>query len=163
MGGLTIKIAMKQFNLEEYLRLKEEGKEPKIVTRDGRDVRIICTDRNNTDGCIVALINNDGIETAMGFYENGNYLSYMEDDRDLFFADPEPTYRPYKDADECFMSLKEHDMIVRHTDGDYHLVVTINDSHIWLGNAQIGFTHEQLLNEFTFIDGSPCGVKEGEA
>ena len=33
---------MKQFSLEEYL----EHPDRKVVTRDGRSVRIICTDRN---------------------------------------------------------------------------------------------------------------------
>lgn len=32
---------MKQFNLEEYLKNPKR----KVVTRDGRDVRVICTDR----------------------------------------------------------------------------------------------------------------------
>ena len=35
---------MKQFNLEEYL--KDPNK--KVVTRDGRNARIVCTDRKGT-------------------------------------------------------------------------------------------------------------------
>lgn len=35
---------MKQFDLEAYNRMIAEGKTPKIVSRDGRDVRILCTD-----------------------------------------------------------------------------------------------------------------------
>lgn len=42
---------MKQFNLEEYL--KDPNK--KVVTRDGRNVRIICTDRKGTEYSVVAL------------------------------------------------------------------------------------------------------------
>ena len=34
---------MKPFNLEEHLKNPER----KVVTRDGREVRIICTDFNN--------------------------------------------------------------------------------------------------------------------
>lgn len=42
---------MKEFSLEEYLKNPNR----KIVTRDGRDVRIICTDRRGGDHPILAL------------------------------------------------------------------------------------------------------------
>ena len=42
---------MKQFDLKEYL--KDPNK--KVVTRDGRNVRIICTDRRGEDHPILAL------------------------------------------------------------------------------------------------------------
>lgn len=79
---------MKQFNLEEYLRLKEEGKEPKIVTRDGKSVRIICTERK-TD-CkhpIVALIDYGRYE-QVNTYSIDGFLQYLNADHrdDLFFA-----------------------------------------------------------------------------
>ena len=43
---------MKQFNLEEYLKNPSR----KVVTRDGRNVRIICTDKRGTNFPIVALV-----------------------------------------------------------------------------------------------------------
>ena len=46
------KIIMKPFNLEEYLANPTK----KVVTRDGRNVRIICTDRKGTDFPIVGLV-----------------------------------------------------------------------------------------------------------
>ena len=50
---------MKQFNLEEYLK----NPDSEIVSRDGRTVRIRCTDRKR-DTPIIALVNdaNDGQE-----------------------------------------------------------------------------------------------------
>ena len=42
---------MKDFNLEEF----KKNPSQKVVTRDGRDVRIICTDAKN-DESIIALI-----------------------------------------------------------------------------------------------------------
>lgn len=81
---------MKQFDLEEYLRLKEEGKEPKIVTRDGRDARIICTDRQGSQP-VVALVSQDvDYEEFYSFYANGLYTDNLETILDLFFA---PTKR----------------------------------------------------------------------
>ena len=79
---------MKAFSLKEYL----ENPERKVVTRDGRGVRIRCTDRRGTDQPIVALV-----ETSTGKAEN--ICAYREDGRwspaggpvvdsnlDLFFA-----------------------------------------------------------------------------
>ena len=43
---------MKQFNLEEYLKNPSK----KVVTRDGRNARICCTDRKSEEQPIVALI-----------------------------------------------------------------------------------------------------------
>lgn len=46
---------MKQFNLQEYLAHPER----KVVTRDGRPVRIICTDSDAECGSIVAIVTMD--------------------------------------------------------------------------------------------------------
>lgn len=73
---------------------------------------------------------------------------------------PEPHYRPYANAEECFKDVQKHGMLVRHIDGDYHLIVTIGDKYIWLGNASVGIDRDNLLKEFVFLDGTPCGVKE---
>ena len=43
---------MKQFSLEEYLNNPSK----KVVTRDGRDTRIICTDFGNPDFPVIVEI-----------------------------------------------------------------------------------------------------------
>ena len=76
---------MKQFNLEEYLRDPNK----KVVTRDGRNVRIICTDRQGGDHPILALctMSNES-ENLYSFLPNGRmYLNADADTcMDLFFA-----------------------------------------------------------------------------
>ena len=56
---------MEKFNLEEYLKNPSR----KVVTRDGRNVRIVCTDRNINNFPIVALIQlyNDSDEEVFIF------------------------------------------------------------------------------------------------
>lgn len=75
---------MKQFSLDEYL--KNPGR--KIVTRNGRNVRIICTDRMqlflDEHYPIVALIKNpDDSEMIVCFKDNGQ--AHDNEDLDLFF------------------------------------------------------------------------------
>ena len=73
---------MKQFNLQEYLANPSR----KVVTRDGRKVRIICTDRKGATP-IIALVN-DGLSEELGhaFYSNGKIFSDEDNELDLFFA-----------------------------------------------------------------------------
>lgn len=58
-----------------------------MVTRDGRKVRIICTDRKG-DTPIIALVHNadDGQEIGYSFYPDGKYFIDKDDEFDLFFA-----------------------------------------------------------------------------
>ena len=74
---------MKEFSLEEYLKNPER----KVVTRDGRKVRILCTDRKG-DTPIIALVNdaNDGQEYGYAFYADGKFFRDGGDELDLFFA-----------------------------------------------------------------------------
>lgn len=75
---------MKQFNLQEYLSHPER----KVVTRDGRPVRIICTDSDAPGGPIVAIVTMPyKRKLVLQFYENGRYLySNIESNDDLCFA-----------------------------------------------------------------------------
>ena len=77
---------MKEFNLTEYL--KDPSK--KVVTRDGRAVRIICTDfKSQMNKPVIALIKEDeNEENAFNFKENGRWhLPENEESlKDLFFA-----------------------------------------------------------------------------
>ena len=73
---------MKEFNLTEYLKNPSQ----KVVTRDGRAVRIICTDmKSYDDDKIVTLVKkNDGEEVLLCYRKSGR-ASYSPD-FDLFFA-----------------------------------------------------------------------------
>lgn len=72
---------MKEFNLEEYLKNPNQ----KVVTRDGREVRIICTDMKRTQP-IIALVTTNNKEDVHFFYKNGRWSNTNEWDLDLFFA-----------------------------------------------------------------------------
>ena len=74
---------MKEFNLDEYLKNPSQ----KVVTRDGRAVRIICTDFKS-DFPIIALVYNNIIEEENVYiYKRDGY--FCRDNNsclDLFFA-----------------------------------------------------------------------------
>lgn len=78
---------MRQFNLEEYLKNPSR----KVVTRNGKNVRIICTDAKFITP-IVALIESNGADAIHFYYPNGKttdsigILAALRTPIDLFFA-----------------------------------------------------------------------------
>ena len=75
---------MKQFNLEEYLANPSR----KIVTKDGRNVKIICTDRKHSRYPIVVLIENKLTEeeNVVCYTKEGKTFNDILADINLFFA-----------------------------------------------------------------------------
>lgn len=100
---------MKPFDLE----LAKAG--AKVQTRDGRDVKIIYSDAKNKEYPLVALIDNNGIESAHMFTTNGKYSNseYIENPSDLFMA-PEVHIKYtnfYKDSEDTVWNGKLYDTI----------------------------------------------------
>lgn len=76
---------MKQFNLEEYLKNPNR----KIITRDGKSARIICTDRVDKTHTILALLFEDedrDREEVYQYTSKGEYYPNASSPHDLFFA-----------------------------------------------------------------------------
>ena len=82
---------------------------------------------------------------------------------------PEPKYRPFKDADECWQEMQKHQpfgWIKDKNDGHYSMVTTV-DAAAGEGKKHIDISGDYLcsLDEtmscYTFADGTPFGVKEG--
>lgn len=69
---------MKQFSLEEFLKNPNR----KVVTRDGRNVKIHCTDYIGF-GPIIAKV--EGNNFSQMFYSDGRSSRYEESHYDLFF------------------------------------------------------------------------------
>ena len=70
---------MKPFNLEEYLANPSR----KIVTREGRNVTIHCTDYLGIQPIFATI---EGDAHPSNFCKNGRYMINEESPRDLFFA-----------------------------------------------------------------------------
>lgn len=71
---------MKQFNLKEYLKNPSK----KVVTRDGRNVKIHCTNYESRQPIIAEI---EGYNHSLSFTKDGRY--YIEDRNtpcDLFFT-----------------------------------------------------------------------------
>ena len=75
---------MEQFSLEKYLKNPNR----KVVTRDDRSARIICTDRLDKTYPVLALVNDEYAEKCYSYSKFGKVYQYANRDceLDLFFA-----------------------------------------------------------------------------
>ena len=119
---------MEQFSLEKYLANPSR----KVVTRDGRNARIICTDMKSTTYPVVALIEDgSGYEQLFTFSKNGEYAVNESSRSDLFFAPEkhEGWINIYRNDDEDYYKGKiiyssKEDAIKRGEKTPYYITTT---------------------------------------
>ena len=72
----------------------------------------------------------------------------------------EPEYRPFKNADECWEEMKKHELFgwLKSKSGDYKAINSVNFASI--NSNDYYYTYKQAFDDFTFIDGTPFGIKE---
>lgn len=113
------------FDFELAKKITNKEMKGRIVTRDGRQARIICFDRKETDDIfdppknIIALVENkDGSEGVFAFRNTGMILLTEETDHDLQIEVP-TYYRDYSN----FVPQKWQQCLVRDVDNEPWSVV----------------------------------------
>lgn len=88
---------MKQFNLEEY----KKNPNRKVITRDGKSVRIVCTDMIGTYTVVAICKMNPICECCKSYTTDGKLFTEGDSQADLFFAPEkkEGWLNLYKDED----------------------------------------------------------------
>ena len=75
---------------------------------------------------------------------------------------PEPKYRPFKSQEECWQEMLNHQpfgWIKDKEDGHYSMVAMVDDAVIRISGNKDWFIDE-IMNNYTFADGTPFGIKE---
>lgn len=80
---------------------------------------------------------------------------------------PEPKYRPFKDAEECWQEMQKHQPFgwIKAKEGVYFNIIYVNDFYAGLGDkdgSAILLASKNSYQDNTFIDGTPFGVKVEE-
>lgn len=79
-----------------------------------------------------------------------------------FRIKPEPIYRPFKDAEECWEGMQNHQPFgwVKTKDKGIRLCMSgLNQKSAF---TQVGHKYDEAFDEFIFADGLPFGVKVEE-
>ena len=71
-----------------------------------------------------------------------------------------PKYRPFKTGNECWEEMKEHELFgwLKSKSVDYKVINSVNFASI--NSNDYYCTYKQAFDDFTFIDGTPFGIKE---
>ena len=95
---------------------------------------------------------------------------YLGDEIDFNFSQqryrikPDTKYRPFKDADECWQEMKKHQPFGWIKDKQQHeyfnmISICINAATTFQYDEVEYYDYQILINEYTFADGTPFGVK----
>ncbi len=75
---------------------------------------------------------------------------------------PEPKYRPFKDAEECWNEMKKHQPFgftkFKNAKRGYYMVTFIASGAI-VGMNNTPFSYEDMFDSYAFADGTPFGIK----
>ena len=74
---------------------------------------------------------------------------------------PEPKYRSFKNAEECWAEMQKHKPFgwLKNKENGYYSFITMLNYRFRL-NGYDGWRFDEVINKFTFADGTTFGVKE---
>ena len=79
----------------------------------------------------------------------------------------EPKYRPFKNAEECWTEMQKHEYFgwIKAKDASipnrFMIINSVRNEEVSIASG-IDFTYNELVEHYTFIDGTPFGIKEEE-
>lgn len=98
--------------------------------------------------------------------DEGFVLDTLIGKTDCYRIKPESTYRPFKDAEECWKEMQKHQPFgwIKGKEGEHHSLITsiIADEEEVYINGISGFVLDEIMKHYTFADGVPFGVKVEE-
>ena len=80
---------------------------------------------------------------------------------------PEPKYRPFKDAEECWQEMEKHKYFgwIKCKDASvpskFMIINSVRNEEVSITSG-IDFTYSELVECYTFIDETPFGIKVEE-
>ena len=98
------------------------------------------------------------------WYSAENIVFFGETQR--FRIKPEPKYRPFRDAEECWKGMQKHPPFgwVKDKKNGHHVLITaVDDDTCGMSlNGNAAWSLSGIMDLFTFADGVPFGVKVEE-
>ena len=112
------------------------------------------------DGRIIQFAANGNDWTDIDGEEEGLYLDTLIDNPQYYRIKPEPKYRPFKNAEECWQEMQKHKPFgwVKSTlFKDLALVKRVTTLYVEINRDIIDY--KDALEKFTFADDNNFGVK----
>lgn len=97
--------------------------------------------------------------------DEGFVLDTLIGKTDCYRIKPKPRYRPFKDAEECWLVMQKHQpfgwMKFKDTKCGYYMLTSVA-AGVGVGINDSLFSYERIFNDYTFADSTPFGVKVEE-
>ena len=96
--------------------------------------------------------------------DEGFVLDTLIGKPDGYRIKPEPKYRPFKDAEECWAEMLKHHPFgwVKDKETPKFLVCKALGNLFFIGIEDKPYNYKEVLRDYTFADGTPFGIKEEE-
>lgn len=78
---------------------------------------------------------------------------------------PKPGYRPFANAEECLKEMQKHTpfgLIKKNVSGAFYCIGSFDIKNIYIGTTLGIHSYADSLENFTFVDDTPFGVKVEE-
>ena len=110
--------------------------------------------------------------TKLSFIEGLDVMNDWTEMKEIEFRNnteyrikPEPTYRPFKDAEECWAEMLKHNPFgwvkFKDTESGYYMLTGIARC-VGVGINDSLFSYDRVFDDYTFADGAVFGILEEE-
>ena len=116
------------------------------------------------DGRIIQVSENGNDWIDIDGEEEGLFIDTLIDNPQCYRIKPEPKYRPFKGAEECWNEMQKHQPFgwIKPKDDDtiskFMLIDSLMDEVVTV-RINVRFNYHELLEHYTFADCTPFGVK----
>lgn len=113
------------------------------------------------DGRVIQFAANGNDWIDIDGEEEGLFLDTLIDNPQYYRIKPEPKYRPFKDAEECWAEMLEHQPFgwVKDRNGSKFVIENVDSGGFVEVYDDGTCSFKEVFENRTFADGTPFGVK----
>ena len=116
---------------------------------------------------IQAYIEGKQIQQLSNKWKDVNELSIncLLNNPELYRIKPEPKYRSFKNAEECWTEMLKHQpfgWLKDKNDGHFTLITVVDNDNMMALNGRVGWDFLSMMNNYVFANGTPFGIKVEE-